>query len=78
MGFYSGEINDQFDEELEKAVTEFQAAVYLYPYGVLDISTQLRLENIFDELELEADKQMKTAYEMFGGDPVDIGLDWFK
>ncbi len=78
LGFYSGEINDQFDEELEKAVTEFQAAVYLYPYGVLDISTQLRLENIFDELELEADKQMKTAYEMFGGDPVDIGLDWFK
>ena len=77
LGFYSGEINDQFDSELEQAVTEFQAAVYLYPYGVLDISTQLRLEDIFSELEMEADRQMKKAYEIFGGDPADIGLDWF-
>ena len=77
LGLYTGEINDQFDAELEQAVTQFQADVYLYPYGVLDISTQLRLENIFDEIEAEADKQMKAAYEFFGGDPADIGLDWF-
>lgn len=77
MGFYTGEINEEFDVALEQAVTDFQAYVNLYPYGVLDISTQLRLENEFTEIEAVADRQLKTAYEIFGGNAEDIGLDWF-
>ena len=72
LGFYSGEINTEFDTGLEKAVTEFQAAMELYPYGVLDISTQVRIENEFYHTEELVDRQFDTAYEFFGGNPEDI------
>ena len=39
----------------------------LYPYGVLDVSTQVKLENTFYKLEEVVDKQLIYAYEYFGG-----------
>lgn len=67
LGFYRGEINTQFDRELEEAVTRFQAATDLYPYGVLDISTQVRIENETYNGEEIVDRQFERAYELLGG-----------
>lgn len=72
LGYYTGEVNEQFDEALAEAVTKFQADTELYPYGVLDISTQVKLENTFYKLEEEVDVQLQRAYEIFGGDPNNI------
>ena len=73
LGYYYGEINDIFDEELERAVYAFQDdEEKLYPYGVLDISTQATLENRFYVIEVETDEQMYTAYEYLGGKREDL------
>lgn len=72
LGYYSGEVNTEFDEALEKAVTDFQAATDLYPYGVLDISTQVRIENEFYKTDEVVDNQFEKAYTMFGGKIEDL------
>ena len=67
MGYYYGEINEYFDKALEKAVYEFQKAVNLFPYGVLDFSTQATMENNFYIMEVPVDDQFYAAYAYFGG-----------
>lgn len=70
MGYYNGSADDYFDDELERAVTDFQANSGLYPYGVLDISTQVAIENEFYHTQKDvADNQIKAAYTYFGGNP---------
>lgn len=72
MGYYFGEINDYFDEELKVAVYNFQKDVGLYPYGVMDFSTQATLENHFYVLDVVVDDQLYAAYEYLGGNPEDL------
>ena len=72
MGYYFGEINDYFDEELKTAVYNFQKDVGLYPYGVMDFSTQATLENHFYVLEVVVDDQLYAAYEHLGGNWEDL------
>lgn len=68
LGYYSGEINDVYDKDMEYAVYKFQdAAEGLSPYGVMDISTQNWIQEEFRKVEFEIDSQMNTAYEYFGG-----------
>lgn len=67
LGYYSGTLDSTFNPALEKAVIAFQAAQDLYPYGVLDISTQVRIENVFCKTEEIVDNQFERAYTMFGG-----------
>lgn len=67
MGLYRGSLDENFDKELEQVVRDFQEAVGLYPYGVLDISTQVQIENRFYVLEELVDRQFIYAYEYFGG-----------
>jgi carboxyl-terminal processing protease len=43
MGYSPGEVDGVFDAALEQAVAKFQSDAGLYPYGVLDITTQKRL-----------------------------------
>lgn len=70
MGYYAGELDTSFDEALEKAVNDFQADAGLYPYGVLDISTQVAIENEFYKTQKDVeDNQIKAAYAYFGGNP---------
>ena len=69
LGYYSGGINSTFDEALADAVARFQEDQELYPYGVLDITTQVRLENVFSQIEVTVDNQLGKAYELFGHDP---------
>lgn len=72
MGYYFGEINDYFDEELKIAVYNFQKNVGLYPYGVMDFSTQATLENHFYVLDVVVDDQLYAAYEYLGGNRKDL------
>ena len=67
MGMYHGKVDDVFDEQFESAVRAFQGAYGLYPYGVLDISTQVKIENNFYTIEELVDNQMIFAYEYLGG-----------
>ena len=50
-------------------MTKFQSDSKIYPYGVLDITTQTKIENAFAKLEVVVDKQLDRAYEIFTGEP---------
>lgn len=67
MGFNVGEVDDEFTAETENAVYRFQEENGLYPYGVLDISTQVKINNIFYNMTELVDKQLDKAYELMGG-----------
>lgn len=75
LGYYSGEINDTFDGAAESAVYRFQEDNDLFAYGVLDISTQVKLENTFYKLKEVVDKQLEFAYTYFGGNVDDLHND---
>ena len=72
LGYYSGEINDTFDGAAESAVYRFQEDNDLFAYGILDISTQVKLENTFYKLKEVVDKQLEFAYTYFGGNVDDL------
>lgn len=67
LGYYAGVADENYDEKLAKAVSEFQEENELFPYGVLDISTQKKIEEKFGELEEIVDHQIIEAYLHLGG-----------
>jgi len=64
-GMYAGEINDVFDSELSYAVYAFQSQANLFPYGVMDITTQINLRNYLDIVKIEQDDQLEAARNYF-------------
>lgn len=74
LGYYYGPIDDTFEPEFKDVIYKFQADSGLGPYGVLDISTQVKIENTFYKIEVEYDDQLVYAYEYFGGNEEDLGL----
>ena len=72
LGYYQGEADDYFDDALSVAVRNFQEDSGLFPYGVLDISTQKKLEEEFSELDEIVDNQFFEAYGYFGGKVSDL------
>jgi len=72
LGYQITSIDDIFNEELYNAVLKFQADANLYPYGVLDITTQVQMENRFAELDETVDMQLIKAYQLFGGKEEDL------
>lgn len=66
IGLYQGEINEEFDRDLYYAIYAFQTQTNLYPYGVLDLTTQVQLRNHLGLSEREQDDQMAEAYAHFG------------
>ncbi len=60
-GMYAGEINDVFDSELSYAIYAFQTQAKLFPYGVMDITTQINLRNYMDVVKIEQDDHLDTA-----------------
>ncbi len=66
FGLFQGEINEEFDRDLYYAIYAFQTQMELYPYGVLDLTTQLQLRNQLGISEMEHDDQMTEAYAFFG------------
>lgn len=72
LGYKISSIDSVFNEETANAVLNFQADSGLYPYGVLDITTQVKLENKFAELDETVDMQLIQAYKLFGGNEEDL------
>ncbi len=64
LGFYTGEVDGVFDEITAKATEQFQEKVGLFPYGVMDFTTQHALNTAIEEAEVLVDKQLETALEM--------------
>lgn len=69
LGYYQGTADEYFDNLLFNAVCDFQENSGLFPYGVLDISTQKKLEEEFSKLDEVVDNQFFEAYRYFGGNP---------
>jgi len=67
MGYSVGEVDEVFTTETENAIYRFQEETGLYPYGVLDITTQVKINNKFYEMTEVLDKQFDRAYELMGG-----------
>ncbi len=65
MGVFIGEVNDVYDENLKNAVTMFQEAMNLYPYGVLDLTTQMNLYEKLKSMQVEVDDQLQEAIDYF-------------
>lgn len=65
LGIFIGEINDVYDENLKGAVNLFQQAKGLYPYGVLDITTQMSLYETLRTTKVEVDDQLQAAIDAF-------------
>lgn len=65
LGIYIGEINDVYDENMRIAVSTFQKIEGLFPYGVLDKTTQFNLYKTMSELKEEVDDQLKAALSAF-------------
>lgn len=74
MGYYSGSINDTFEPEFHNVIYKFQQDSGLGAYGVLDIATQVKMENLFYKIEVEVDDQLMYAYKYFGGNSDDLGI----
>ncbi len=73
MGYYIGNMgNDVFNTDLADAIKEFQRDNGLTDSGVLDVPTQIRLKEQFEQLETTVDVQMQEAYKYFGGDVEDL------
>lgn len=65
LGLQKSKADDVFDKETFNAVMIFQKLSGLYPYGVMDITTQNYLVNTFSEATKEVDKQMEAAIDFF-------------
>ena len=65
LGLFVGEINDVYDQNLKIAVKLYQEAKGLFPYGVLDITTQMNLYDTLKNAKVEVDGQLEAALRMF-------------
>lgn len=65
LGLFVGEINEIYDENLKIAVKLYQESKGLFPYGVLDITTQMNLYDTLKNAKIEVDDQLEAALRMF-------------
>ncbi len=76
LGFYEGDVSSEvFDEDLKEAVKDFQRENSLFSYGILDIATQVKIDEVFSDIDVVTDNQLITAYEMFGGSKDELYAD---
>lgn len=68
LGYAVGVPDKVFDDDTFYAVKKFQEAAGLYPYGVLDITTQLAIINALENEEIYLDTAMEKAMEIATGD----------
>ena len=65
LGIFVGEVNEIYDENLKIAVHSYQKADGLFPYGVLDITTQMNLYDTLKTTKVENDDQLQAAIDIF-------------
>lgn len=64
MGYFVGEVNDQYDRELTLAVKQFQEAAGLPVNGVMDMDTQTMFANVVREVRVLVDDQLEEAVKL--------------
>lgn len=64
LGYDVGTPDNLLDEKTFAAIKQFQKDVKLFPYGVIDFSTQKALNNALDGILLKYDKQYAKAVEV--------------
>jgi len=67
LGYYVGEVDEQYDRELTLSVRSFQKQVGLPATGVMDIETQILFQNLLKETRIVIDNQLDTAVEYLRG-----------
>lgn len=73
LGYYDGNTESEtFYADLQNAVKAFQIDHGLASYGVIDVPTQVVLEDKFEELEVYDNNQLEEAYKTLGGDVNDL------
>ena len=55
------EVNEIYDRQTADAVTQVQKSTNLFPYGVADITTQIKINDVLRETQVEVDKQLEKA-----------------
>jgi len=68
MGYSVGVPDKVFDEDTFYAVKKYQEMQGLYPYGVLDITTQLSIHSYLQGEEIYLDSALEKAIEIASGD----------
>lgn len=68
FGYSIGIPDKVFDEDTFYAVKKYQEVSGLYPYGVLDITTQLSIHNYLQDKDIALDKAFDKAFEIASGD----------
>ncbi len=68
MGYGVGVPDKVFDEDTFYAVKKYQEVSGLYPYGVLDITTQLSIHSFLQTKDIVLDSALEKAIEIAGGD----------
>ncbi len=61
---YNIEVNDVYDIKTADVVTSFQTKAELFPYGVADITTQIKINDILSASKVEVDKQLERAIDV--------------
>ena len=73
MNYYAGNLqNNVFNVDLKDAISIFQKDNGLTDSGVLDVPTQIKLKEVFENLDTVIDSQMSEAYRYFGGNPDEL------
>ena len=65
IGYSIGVPDEVFDIQTYNATLSFQKYTSLYPYGVMDITTQLKLDMLLDGEEVFVDNALKDAIGVF-------------
>lgn len=65
MGYDVGIPKDEYTQKTHDAVYHLQLTQGLYPYGVCDITTQNKIEEIMQTLEFMSNTSFDTALEIF-------------
>lgn len=63
LKFFSGTMDNYFDETLDLAVKQFQSCTNLCPCGDLDFTTQTFINNLALEAIITEDTQLKSAHK---------------
>lgn len=64
LGYNVGEVDGVYDKLTYQATMNFQSSVGLFPYGVMDYTTQSGLNDAIEDLETEIDTQLEKAFEI--------------
>lgn len=61
---YNIEVNDVYDLKTADIITSFQSNTELFPYGVADITTQIKINDVLSASRVEVDKQLERAVDI--------------